>query len=153
MELNIPENELAKALVGGRAGSEVTVRWGDLDALNHVNNTLYFRYLEEARIKRLRDADIAVAGTNRRIVVARCACDFLRPIGWPATIYVDMVIVRVGRSSLEYEAELHVVGDTSGPSAKAQVIIVGTDAQTGRSAPWTESELQALAQVFVSPGA
>jgi len=153
LELSNPVNELANALVGTRAGSEVAVRWGDLDALNHVNNTLYFRYLEEARINRLRAAGIGVAGTNRRIVVARSACDFLRPIGWPATIYVDMEIVRVGRSSLEYEAELHVVGDAAGPSAKAQVIIVGTDAQTDRSSPWTESELQGLAKIFVTPSA
>ena len=28
----------------------VTVRWGDMDAMGHVNNTIYFQYLESARI-------------------------------------------------------------------------------------------------------
>lgn len=28
----------------------VTVRWGDMDAMGHVNNIIYFQYLESARI-------------------------------------------------------------------------------------------------------
>ena len=29
---------------------QMPIRWGDMDAMGHVNNTLYFRYLETARI-------------------------------------------------------------------------------------------------------
>lgn len=30
------------------------IRWGDMDAMGHVNNTVYFQYLEQARIEWLR---------------------------------------------------------------------------------------------------
>jgi len=57
----------------------------------------------------------------------------------------------VGRSSMEQEAEIHVVGDEDGPCLRARNIIVGTDATTGRSSPWTKAELEGLARVFVVP--
>ena len=32
----------------------IPIRWGDMDAMGHVNNTIYFRYLEIVRIECLR---------------------------------------------------------------------------------------------------
>jgi Predicted thioesterase len=151
VEQSAPANELAQQLIGRRASCEMPVRWGDQDALNHVNNAVYFRYLEEARVQVLRQGSIGILSAHRNIVLARTGCDFLRPIVWPATLRIDMKLVRVGRSSLEYQAEIHVQGDDSGPYARADAVIVGTDARTGRSSPWTSEELQGMAQVFASP--
>lgn len=146
-------NELAHALAGGNCRFEMPVRWGDLDALNHVNNTVYLRYLEEARVNVLEAAGIGVVDETRNIVLARVTCDFLRPIAWPAMLRIEMVLQRVGRSSLEYVADIHVVGDDEGPYARTLNIIVGTAAATGRSSPWTQVELQGLARVFVQGAA
>src|SRR5690606_16789371 len=88
---------------------------------------------------------------NRSIVVAHTSCDYLRPIGWPATVLVDMQLVRAGRSSLEYQAELRIKGDAGDPCARARVVIVATDPATERSSPWTVAELQGLARVFRAP--
>ena len=33
----------------------IAIRWGDMDAMGHVNNTVYFRYMEQARIAIYRD--------------------------------------------------------------------------------------------------
>jgi acyl-CoA thioester hydrolase len=129
------------------------VRWGDLDALNHVNNTVYLRYLEEARAQVLGRAGIGVGGRKRNIFLAHLACDFLRPLGWPAQLRIDMKIQRVGRTSLEYVAEIHVEGDDGGPFARALNVIVAIDAGTRRPSPWTEGELESLAGVFVQGGA
>lgn len=146
-------DELAHALAGGSCSFEMPVRWGDLDALNHVNNTVYLRYLEEARVNVLQAAGIGVVDEKRNIVLVRVACDFLRPIVWPARLRIEMTLQRVGRSSLEYVADIHVIGDDAGPYARAVNVIVGTDAATGRSSPWTHTELQGLSTVFVQGGA
>lgn len=153
MEQSAPAAELGQALVGRRAHCDIAVRWGDQDALNHVNNAVYFRYLEEARVRCLRDGGIGILGEHRNIVLARTACDFLRPIVWPATLRIDMTLTRVGRSSLEYEAEIFVQGDDGGPCARAVSVIVGTDARTARSSPWTVDELTGMASVFSQPAA
>lgn len=145
-------NELAHALAGGHCSFQMPVRWGDLDALNHVNNTVYFRYLEEARVNALRAAGIGVVNQDRNIVLVHTSCDFLRPIVWPATLRIDMTIRRVGRSSLEYAAEIHVDGDDDGPCTRTSNIIVGTDGMSARSSPWTQAELQGLSRVFLHGG-
>ena len=151
MEQSAPVNELGQHLIGGRASCEIAVRWGDQDALNHVNNAVYFRYLEEARVQVMREGGVGVLGPHRNIVLARTGCDFMRPIVWPATVRIEMELTRIGRSSLEYQAEIFVRGDDSGPYARAQAVIVGTDARTARSAPWTAEELQGMAHVFIKP--
>jgi len=44
MKLELPERKkLVNELV-------IPIRWGDMDAMGHVNNTVYFRYLETIRI-------------------------------------------------------------------------------------------------------
>jgi len=141
-------NELAQALTGKRFRFEMPVRWGDLDALNHVNNTVYFRYMEEARVYSLRVSGVGVLKKNRHIVLAHTSCDFLRPIVWPANLLIDMRLERVGRSSLEYHTEISMKDDGGGPCLRARNIIVGTDSETGRASPWTQAELQGMAEVF-----
>lgn len=148
--LEIPLTEAAESLAGARCSFEMPVRWGDLDALNHVNNTVYFRYIEEARVNTLRAAGIGGGINNRDIVVAHISCDFLRPVNWPATLVIDMHVKRVGRSSLEYLAEISVKGDAGGPCLRSRNVIVGTRSDTGRPAPWTPAELEGLARVFNS---
>ena len=37
----------------------IPIRWGDMDAMNHVNNTIYFRYLESCRIEWMRSINAA----------------------------------------------------------------------------------------------
>jgi len=143
-------NEQAKAVAGGSYRFEMPVRWGDLDALLHVNNTVYHRYMEEARVHFLRDAGIGFVKADRNIVLAHTACDFLRPVGWPATLLIDMQLLRIGRSSLEYQAEISISGDAGGPCMRARNVIVGTDAGTERPSPWTSDELQGLERVFAT---
>ena len=36
----------------------IPIRWGDMDAMGHVNNTVYFRYIESARIAWLEQAGL-----------------------------------------------------------------------------------------------
>src|SRR3546814_13008764 len=86
------------------------IRWGDLDALNHVNNTLYFRYFEEARIQLFTQAGIILSSSRVR-VLAHAWCDFLRPLHYPATVIVGLVVTRLGRSSLELDVTIEVEVD------------------------------------------
>ncbi len=56
---------------------EMPLRWGDSDALNHLNNTLYFRLMEEARMRSCTPP--ASACRRMRAILAHASCDFLRP--------------------------------------------------------------------------
>lgn len=149
--METPDNAPMQPQVGACFRFEMPVRWGDLDAFGHVNNTVYFRYMEEARVNCMGAAGIGISGAGRALALAHTSCDFLRPIFWPATLQIEMCLQRVGRSSLEYVAELSIVGDDAGPCMRARNVIVGTDPATGQSMPWTPAELQGLARAFASP--
>jgi acyl-CoA thioester hydrolase len=123
------------------------VRWGDLDALNHVNNTLYFRYIEEARVQLFAQAGIAVP-VDKVAVLARASCDFLKPLVYPATIVVSLILLRLGRSSMEMEALIEREGEPDVIYAKGAYVVVGADAATGKSLPWTQEELAQMSAVL-----
>lgn len=133
--------------VGSTIRCAMPVRWGDLDALNHVNNTVYFRFFEEARVQLFSKAGI-MPPSRKAGVVAHVSCDFLKPLMYPATAIVTQVLVRVGRSSIEMETLLEREGEPDVLYARGRYVMVGTDAETGKSLPWSEQELALLAELM-----
>ena len=82
------------------ARTAISVRWGDMDAFNHVNNAQYLRYLEEARVRWL--ASIPGISLSDRIapVLVASNVNYRRPIEWPSEIAVELFIEKIGNSSL-----------------------------------------------------
>ena len=84
------------------------VRWGDQDALGHVNNTVFFAYCESARMAyftKLRIEDQG-AGAERGPVLATASCTFKEQVHYPATLLVEVRVGRIGRSSFTLHYEL-----------------------------------------------
>lgn len=133
--------------IGGVFRCVMPVRWGDLDALNHVNNTLYFRYIEEARVWLLAQAGI-VLPSDRVGVLAHASCDFLKPLRYPANVVVSQILTRVGRSSMDVDVVIECQDEPGVVYAKGEAVIVGTRAATGKSSPWTADELARFAKCF-----
>src|SRR6185503_9025429 len=69
----------------------IPIRWGDMDAMGHVNNTVYFRYMEQARIGWF-DALLPQGEAWKRtaIVIANASCNFMRPINYPGEVEVKV---------------------------------------------------------------
>jgi acyl-CoA thioester hydrolase len=78
------------------------VLWGDQDAYAHVNNTVYFRWYESARLAYCEALGLVTAAASGGLgpILAAIQCDFLRPVNYPDTIRVGGRITRMGRSSL-----------------------------------------------------
>lgn len=77
------------------------IRWGDMDAMGHVNNTVYFRFMEQARIGWF-DALVPeqAAWRSTGIVIANASCNFKRPMTYPGTVEVKVYIGSPGGSSV-----------------------------------------------------
>lgn len=86
----------------------MSVRWGDMDALGHVNNTIYFRYFEQARIAWFESLGVAggLLGEQSGPLIVNASCTFLRPITYPATLQVQVFGATPGRSSFDLEYEI-----------------------------------------------
>lgn len=132
---------------GSTHSVELPLRWGDSDALNHLNNTLYFRLMEEARMQILYAAGISLPA-DAGPILAHASCDFLRPLTYPASVRVTHTLTRVGRSSMEFELTLDKVGDARGPYARGRNVLVWLDYVGNRPEPWPAHTLSALARVL-----
>jgi acyl-CoA thioester hydrolase len=100
------------------------IRWGDMDAMGHVNNTVYFRYMEQARISWF-DALVPEAGAWKYtgIVIVNAACHYRRPITYPGTVEVRLLVGRIGGSSVATYYELRVDDDPE-PYASGEAVVV-----------------------------
>jgi acyl-CoA thioester hydrolase len=113
--------------------SRQPIRWGDMDALGHVNNTVYFRYMEQARIEWLFALNAehgAYGGTGP--VIVNASCTFLQPLVFPGDVEVRMYLGDLGRSSIGSYYDLLCDGRKY---AEGAAKIVWIDLATGRSAP------------------
>lgn len=90
----------------------IPLRWGDMDAMGHVNNTMYFRYMEQARIGWF-DALIPEqeAWKETGIVIANASCNYKRPMVYPGLVEVKLFVGPPGGSSVPTYYEMHLEGD------------------------------------------
>ena len=88
----------------------IPIRWGDMDAMGHVNNTVYFRDMEQARISWF-EALIpeAEAWQSTGIVIVNASCNYKRPITYPGTVEVRLLVGPPGGSSVPTFYELRVI--------------------------------------------
>jgi acyl-CoA thioester hydrolase len=102
----------------------IAIRWGDMDAMGHVNNTVYFRYMEQARIGWF-DALVprGEAWKATGIVIANASCNFKRPINYPGTVEVRLLVGPPGGSSVPTFYELLVDNDLHADGAATVVFI------------------------------
>jgi len=102
----------------------IPIRWGDMDAMGHVNNTVYFRYMEQARIGWF-DTIVPqeAAWKYTAIVIVNAACHYQRPITYPGTVEVRLLVGRIGGSSVATYYELRVDADPQ-PYASGDAVVV-----------------------------
>ena len=81
----------------------VTVRFRDIDSMGHVNNAVYFTYLESARVELIRKTGFKgkQAGDAEGPALVSTSCDFKRQVVYPATLDVGVRVERIGRRSFE----------------------------------------------------
>lgn len=95
MRLDIPEQKKLTYEM------EIPIRWGDMDAMGHVNNTLYFRYLEIIRVAWLDTLCAAPDPKGEGPVIVNAFCNFYRQLTYPGTILARHYVANPGRSSFD----------------------------------------------------
>ena len=118
------------------------LRWGDMDMLGHVNNTVYFRYMEQARIEWFYSlaAGQGFDGDHGPVIV-NASCNFTVPLVYPADVEVRMYIGDPGRTSIGSYYDLIVAGRRCADGAAR---MVWTDRASGRPVPLPEHVLAPL---------
>jgi acyl-CoA thioester hydrolase len=80
---------------------EMNVEWGDMDALNHVNNVEYFKYFQKSRIAYFEknNSDNLFTETRISTILASTQCKFIYPLTYPDSISIG---VRIDSMADEY---------------------------------------------------
>jgi acyl-CoA thioester hydrolase len=109
----------------------IPIRWGDMDAMGHVNNIVYFRYMEQARISWFESLlpSREAAWKSHGIVIANASCNFRRALAYPGTVEVKVFTGKPGGSSVPTYYELRLDDDPD-PYADGAATVVFVDVES-----------------------
>lgn len=79
---------------------DIDMRWGDADAFGHINNVVFFRYLEEARARVIPASGPGSTILSGGLVVAEQQLKYVAPLHYRSDpIQVGMTVDHIGGSS------------------------------------------------------
>jgi acyl-CoA thioester hydrolase len=114
---------------------QVPIAWGDMDAFGHVNNTVYFRLFEDARIRFFEEVGVGHRGPAAggcAPILAATQCQFRVAMTYPDTARVETGISHVGRSSFTMRYRVH--SERQGRlAAEGEGVVVWYDYEAQRS--------------------
>jgi acyl-CoA thioester hydrolase len=123
----------------------VPIRWGDMDAMAHVNNTNYFRYMEVARLDWVFKVGGSTDATGQGPIIVNAFCTFIRQLEYPGDVLAKLFVANVGRTSFD---SFHTLERTDQPGviyAEGGARVVWSDYVAKRSAPmpdWFRAHLE-----------
>lgn len=115
--------------------SRIPIRWADMDSMGHVNNALYFRYLEIVRLDWLHSVGASTNPQGSGPVVVNAFCNFLRQLEYPGELRALFFVAAPGRSSFDSYTTLERVDEPGQVYAEGGATIVWTDYRARRSTP------------------
>ena len=117
------------------------IHWGEMDAFNHLNNVVYYRYAESARIDYLQA--LGMFDGSMVTVLAQSSCQYLRPVTYPDTLLLGVRCQRLGNTSIVIEYSYYSCAQEV-IVATAEAVIVRLDSDGKDKLPWTAEERERL---------
>lgn len=122
-----------------------SLRWRDLDAFEHVNNSTFLTYLEESRLRWFMTLDGGWNTPQAMPVVAAVNINYRAQLSWPGDIVVVQYCERIGKSSLTLSHRVVDARDRDRLYSDGNVVMVWVDPATGKSVPLPEVVRRACA--------
>ena len=113
----------------------IPIRWGDMDAMGHVNNTIYFRYLEIVRLEWLHKIGASTDPQGTGPVIVNAFCNFLRQLEYPGTVHARHYVCNPGRTSFDTYITLERSDEPGVIYAEGGAKTVWSDFRAKRSIP------------------
>lgn len=113
------------------------IHWGEMDAFNHLNNVVYYRYAESARIVYLQA--LGMFDGSMVTMLAQSSCQYLRPVTFPDTLLLGVRCQRLGTTSIVISYSYYSCTQQA-VVATAEAVVVRLDSSGEQKLPWTEAE-------------
>lgn len=124
------------------------ILWGDMDAFEHVNNTVYFRYFEDARMAYFEKLGVPGYMTQMNVgpILAATNCNFKLPLNYPD--YIQIAVRSKILSSKKIQMEYLVYSENfEAIAAEGEGLIVYYDYKHGKSCEIPEQIVAAINEI------
>lgn len=123
---------------------DIPVLWGHMDSMGHVNNTIYLRYMESARLDYFLRFDPTMIGAG--MILHSIDCRFRIPLTYPDTVTVGARITKIEpfRVTMHQIVVSHQYGKIA---AEGSALMVGYDYKKLEKAPIPESVRQIILDI------
>ncbi len=128
------------------------VEWGDQDSFGHVNNTIYLKWCETARVVYLGKVGVwqMIKNEGRGPILASISCDYRQPVVFPDTVLVGARVSNIGRSSFRMEHSVVSVSRNA-VVAESHSTLVFIEYEKGKSLPLPVEIRRAMEQLEGRP--
>lgn len=113
----------------------IPIRWGDMDAMGHVNNATYFRYMESLRIEWFQQLGWRPAADRVGPLIVNAFCSFMRQLEYPGDVLARHYTGAIGRSSFDTYVTLERADQPGVVHASGGATVVWTDFKAKKSVP------------------
>jgi acyl-CoA thioester hydrolase len=142
MRIDIPENK--KKI----HETIISIRWGDMDSYRHINNTAYFRYMEQARIEWITSLGFSCTAEKEAMIMVNGFCNFYKQVSYPASLRVSTFVGQIGNSTVDLINTMELIGTGTDQEpvlcAAGGATMLWVDLEKNKSMPWPESILKVL---------
>jgi acyl-CoA thioester hydrolase len=142
MRIDIPENkkQIHETII--------SIRWGDMDSYRHINNTVYFRYMEQARIEWITSMGYSSVAEREAMIMVNGFCNFYKQVSFPGALRVKTFVGAMGNSTVDLLNTMELIAadnhDEPVLCAAGGATMLWVDLEKNKSIPWPESILKVL---------
>ena len=113
--------------------TEIKVNWGDMDALGHVNHSVYAKWMETVRMMYFSEIGMMNLYNDSNIgpILARIEIDYELPIVFPDVVTVSTSVSRIGNSSFDMRYKIESLSNNGKSAATGSVVCVVLDYSSG----------------------
>ena len=147
MRFEIPDHKILVHEVS------IPIHWGEMDALGHVNNSVYFKYMEQARVSWITSVHGDVGGDSDGPVIANTFCNFYRPLVFPGQLLAKLYVAHPGRTSIDTFVTIERADEPGDVYAAGGATLVWVSAKDGRPVPLPDVIRALEGKLMALPGA
>ena len=131
--VRIPPSPLPPALPAFPVVIRVPVFWGELDAYGHVNNAVFFRWFEQARMEYFVRCGFLESHQRERVgaILHSTSCRFRRPVFHPDSVDIGARVIQIEDDRFTMEYAVHSVGQEQ-LVAEGSAVVVSYDYRANR---------------------
>ncbi len=125
----------------------IPVAWGEMDSFQHVNNVVYSRWLESARIAYFTRIGLMERMRSEGVgpILARIAIEYRRPVTFPDSVRLETTVTKLGKSSFTMASRIWSLAQHAEVATDEEVIVF-FDYRAARTIPIDAGLREAIAE-------